>query len=488
MKYRTKLYLSLVCVAFVSVLVGLIIFTAESEKLVFQILASRSQSTVSSASVLLDPELFGKIKQGTSMEAPEYKKAREQLRILSNANRRNDVYVADIFTLYPDPINPKILRYGVEAEDDPYPPGAIYDDSDRDLILKNINGYVMDPAPVTDQWGVWMSAYAPIRDAKGNYVVTLGVSMNAADIQIGLNTIFLYGIWGLSSSLFFALIIAFFLSKRVTVSLDHLCRAVQAIGEGDLQTKASLHTHDEFGVLSTRINEMVKGLQERERLKTGFARYVSQHVLEKILTSDTPLKLEGERRKVTILFSDIRQFTLLAENLPPEAVVNLLNEYFEKMIEVIFSHYGTLDKFIGDGIMVEYGAPLDDREQEIHAVATAIEMQKTLEQLCQKWTKENKPAIQMGIGIHTGEAVVGNIGSERRTEYTAIGDTVNVAARLEQATKILKVPILLSETTYLGCKNHYDFKDLGSMALPGRKEQIKVYTLRNEQTPPPAKP
>lgn len=488
MKYRTKLYLSLVSVAFVSVLVGLIIFTAESEKLVFQILASRSQSTVSSASVLLDPELFGKIKQGTTMDAPEYKKAREQLRILANANRRNDVYVADIFTLYPDPLNPKILRYGVEAEDDPYPPGSIYDDPDRDLILQNINGYVMDPAPVTDQWGVWMSAYAPIRDVKGNYVVTLGVSMNAADIQIGLNNIFMYGVWGLSCSLAFALIVAFFLSKRVTVSLDHLCATVKAIGEGDLKIKASLTTHDEFGILSSRINEMVRGLQERERLKTGFARYVSQHVLEKILTSDTPLKLEGERRKVTILFSDIRQFTLLAENLPPEAVVNLLNEYFEKMIEVIFTHYGTLDKFIGDGIMVEYGAPLDDREQEMHAVATAIEMQKTLDQLCQKWAKENKPAIQMGIGIHTGEAVVGNIGSERRTEYTAIGDTVNVAARLEQATKILKVPILLSETTYLGCKNSFDFKDLGSMALPGRKEQIKVYTLRNEQAAPPAKP
>jgi len=213
----------------------------------------------------------------------------------------------------------------------------------------------------------------------------------------------------------------------------------------------------------------------------SFARYVSHHVMEDILKSETPLKLEGERKKVTILFSDIRQFTQLAERLPPEEVVHLLNEYFEEMIEVIFTYSGTLDKFIGDGMMVEFGAPLDDQRQEEHAIQAAIAMQKALHQLNLKWSKENRSIIEMGIGIHTGEAILGNVGSERRIEYTAIGDAVNVSSRLEQATKILDVGILISESTYLGAKDRFLFKDLGTMALPGRKEQIQVYTLDPKQ-------
>lgn len=482
MKYRTKLYLALVAVAFTSIILGFAIFFSESEKLVYKLIGSRSESIVVTAATLLDGELFGKIKDGTPMNSPEYIHARNVLRSLANANRRVDVYVADIYTLYPDPKDPSILRYGVESDDDPFTPGEIYQDTDKDLIVQHLAGPIMDPSPVADQFGIWISGYAPIRDRNGKYVATLGVDLDAADIYKSLFAVVQYGIWGLISSLILAIGIAYYLSKKVTQSLDHLCTTVHQIGLGDFTAEAHLETKDEFGELSNRINEMTKGLKERDRLKVSFARYVSQHIMEKILASETPLKLEGERRKVTLLFSDIRQFTLLAEQLPPEAVLTLLNEYFEQMIEVIFKYNGTLDKFIGDGIMAEFGAPLDDVHQEKHAVAAALEMQKMLDVLCQKWLQENRPTLKIGIGIHTGVAVVGNVGSERRTEYTAIGDTVNVAARLEQATKILKVPLLISETTYLGCKNDFSFKDLGSMALPGRKEQIKVYTV-NEKLP-----
>ena len=220
--------------------------------------------------------------------------------------------------------------------------------------------------------------------------------------------------------------------------------------------------------LGNAINSMTKGLRERERLKLNFARYVSQHVMDTILKSEHVAKLEGERRKITVLFSDIRQFTQLSERLRPEDVVSLLNEYFEVMLDVIFRHQGTLDKFLGDGIMVEFGAPLDDEKQELHAVQTAIGMQRELKKLVMKWEKEGRPKIEIGIGVHTGLAVVGNIGSEKRIEYTAIGDTVNVASRLEQATKLLKKPILISETTYEGIKDTFKALSLGPMILPGR--------------------
>lgn len=476
MKYRTKLYISLVCVALSSIILGLVIFSTQTEKLVLGMLKSRLLSVVATGANCINPNFFYP-DPNLSMNSEEYKRARDALLKIQNANRRNDIYLSDVYTLYPDPGNPQKLVIGIDSDIDPSPPGSSYVYRDEDLILKNIRTYFVDPGFYGDILGIWLSAFAPILDAQGKYVATLGVDINATDIQKKLEDLIKFALWGLSASLVFALILAFFLAKQVTTSLDYICNIVKEIELGNLEVQAKIYTNDEFGELGKRINAMAKGLQERERLKLSFARYVSKHVLDKILLSETPLKLEGERRKVTLLFSDLRQFTLLAEALPPEAVVKILNEYFEQMIEVIFSHSGTLDKFIGDGIMAEFGVPLDDKEQEYHAVSAAIQMQKEMNKLCEKWVKENKPAIQMGVGIHTGDAVVGNVGSEKRIEYTAIGDTVNVAARLEQATKILKKPILLSETTYLGCKDRFPFKDLGNMALPGRREQIKVYTL-----------
>jgi len=477
MKYRTKLYISLVAVSLASIILALVIFSSETEKLVFRMLQSRSISIVATAASQLDPELVEKANHATSTEDPDYIKLQEQLRKVVEVNRRTDIFLSDIYTLFYKPDNPNVILYGVETDFDPVFPGTIYPDSDVDLIIQNRGNYFADNRFITDQYGTWLSGFAPIFNSEGKFMSTLGADINAADIHMRMDELIRFAMIGLVASLLLSLIIAFFLSKKVTKCLDHLCHVVADIEEGNLEAKAHIETEDEFGELSNRINSMTQGLQERDRLKMSFARYVSTHILDKILQSAAPLKLEGERRKVTLLFSDIRQFTQLAENLPPEEVVYLLNGYFEVMIEVVFAHSGTLDKFIGDGIMAEFGAPLDDDLQEEHAVRAAIEMQRALQKLCDKWEKEGKPRIQMGIGIHTGEAVVGNIGSERRTEYTAIGDAVNVASRLEQATKILKRPILISESTYLRTKDKFPYIDLGSMALPGRKEQIKVYTL-----------
>lgn len=481
MKFRTKLYISLSIVAISSIILGLVIFSFESEKLVFKILQSRTLSIAATAAARVNPTLFKEANKATSKDAKSFKMALDVLDDMLHANQRSDIYVVRIYTFYPDPENPNILRYAVNTDLEKYLLGAKYPFSDKDLILKNLNQPLVDPEFVGDKEGLWLSAYAPIRDENGNYVATLGVDFDADTVRAQINKNIRFAIYALSSSLIVALLLGYFLSRKVTESLDHLCSVVNEVGEGNLESKAEIESDDEFGTLSETVNDMTKGLQERERIKSSFARYVSKHVMDQILESDTPLKLEGERRKATIMFSDIRQFTLLTQQLSAEEIVLLLNEYFEQMIEVIFSNYGTLDKFIGDGIMAEFGAPIDDTLQEEHAVTSAIQMQKALDKLCDKWAGENKPRIQMGIGIHTGEAVVGNVGSEKRIEYTAIGDSVNVAARLEQATKILKVPILISESTYLACRDKFPFKDLGSMALPGRREQIKVYTIDLEK-------
>ena len=222
---------------------------------------------------------------------------------------------------------------------------------------------------------------------------------------------------------------------------------------------------------------MCAGLEEKERLKSGFSHYVSKHVMDQIMQAGGATKLYGEKRKVTIFFSDILGFTEMSETMSPEDVVSLLNEYFQVMIKIIFKYNGMLDKLIGDGIMAEFGVPLEDSEQEKHAVLAAIEMNRALIGLCEKWKNEGRPQIKMGIGMHTGEAIVGSIGSEEKMEYTAIGDTVNIAARLERVTRESKYPIIISESIY--SKVHHQFKcvDLGVIDLKGRKKPIKAYGI-----------
>jgi adenylate cyclase len=165
----------------------------------------------------------------------------------------------------------------------------------------------------------------------------------------------------------------------------------------------------------------------------------------------------------------------MSEQLPPEKVVKLLNDYFESMVEVVFRNNGTLDKFIGDGMMVIFGAPEDDPFQEEHALKTAIEMQRELKRLAERWKPEGLN-IRSGIGINSGPAVVGNIGSSRRMDYTAIGDTVNLASRLESATKDMSVGILVSEYTYMAARGNFKFREMGSIHVKGRVDAVMTYT------------
>ncbi len=323
----------------------------------------------------------------------------------------------------------------------------------------------------------FMTGYAPIFDFKGDEVALLGIEVEVKRIIFEIHKLFVYASIAFFVSICIAIILSYVLSKSVARSLLSLRDTVKMIGKGRFSTRSHLHTRDEFNDLANSINSMAQGLEERERLKVGLARYVSRYALEQLLKLDKPITLEGERKRVTILFSDIRHFTTISEKLPPEEVLKLLNEYFKEMIEVIFSYGGTLDKFIGDGLLAEFGAPLDDTLQELHAVLAAIHMHLRLQALCKKWAQQGRKCFSMGIGIHAGLAILGNIGSEKRMEYTAIGDTVNVASRLERLTKQLDKPIIISEAVYEKIKDHFIFEDLRKNKLAGRMENVQAYAI-----------
>ena len=222
----------------------------------------------------------------------------------------------------------------------------------------------------------------------------------------------------------------------------------------------------------------LKERRAREEAIAMFSRFVNPHVVKQLVERGG-LEGEGRTREVTLLFSDIRGFTTLSETRAPAEVVAILNRYFTMQVEVIFKHGGSLDKFIGDAIMAFWGAPLDDPEHAKNAVACALEMAATLLAFKAELGELGK-SFDVGIGVHSGPAVVGLIGSERRREYTSIGDTVNLASRIEGLTKEAGRRILVSRETMERCGNAFDFVSCGSFHAKGRAQPVELFEPRKK--------
>jgi adenylate cyclase len=226
------------------------------------------------------------------------------------------------------------------------------------------------------------------------------------------------------------------------------------------------------------LDEYLQERQARRQAIAQFSRFVNPHVVKQLVERGG-LEGAGQTREVSVLFSDIRGFTTLSETKAPGEVVALLNGYFSRQVDVVFSHGGSLDKFIGDCIMALWGAPLDDAEHARRAVACALDMADTL-QAFKRELGAADASFDVGIGIHSGPAVVGLIGSDRRREYTAIGDTVNLASRIEGLTKDAKRRILVSRDTMLACREAFDFVPAGSYKVKGRAQEVELFEPRRK--------
>ena len=216
--------------------------------------------------------------------------------------------------------------------------------------------------------------------------------------------------------------------------------------------------------------------KEKNFIRSTFQRYVAPEIVSEILSDSEKINLGGIRKRVTVLFADLRGFTRLSENLPPEEVVNLLNESFEVITGAIFKHKGTLDKFIGDCVMAVFGAPRPLQNQELMAVRTGLEIKDGIERMAAHWSEKLGTKIGIGIGINTGEAVIGNIGSRERMDYTAIGDTVNLAQRLES----LAGPgqLFISESTFEPVKDSITATAQTPMAVKGKSRPVAFYEVQ----------
>lgn len=223
--------------------------------------------------------------------------------------------------------------------------------------------------------------------------------------------------------------------------------------------------------------------RSKRELRRTFDRYVSKEIVEQIISNPSQLKLGGERKDITVLFSDIRGFTSMSESMEPEEVVGILNDYLTTMTDIILSLGGTIDKFIGDAIMAVFGAPIHYVDHTLRAAKAALKMRDALKELWLKWMEEKKHPFDIGIGISTGEAIVGNIGSVRRTEYTAIGDIVNLGARIEPLNKEFNTHILISKAVYERIRDSVIVSDIGQVKVRGKKQEVRLYELTGLKEP-----
>lgn len=268
------------------------------------------------------------------------------------------------------------------------------------------------------------------------------------------------------------------LYRGITMPLDELNRKMTRLANGEFDVKTSVVNDDEIGRLTAHFNGMVDGLAERDRLKDTFGRYVSVEVAKKLIESGK-IALGGESIEATILFSDIRDFTPLSERLSPQDLVSFLNGYFSHVTEPIAANHGVVNKYIGDAVMAVFAPQFGSQDHVGDGVRAALGMRTAVAQF--NASRPGQPPVAFGVGVHTGTLVAGNIGTEKRLEYTVIGDTVNIASRIESQTKALASTILVSEDVYsrldTSLRDAVEAQRCEDVRLKGKQRPLVLYKL-----------
>ncbi len=300
-------------------------------------------------------------------------------------------------------------------------------------------------------------------------------ALDVADIQVIVRQHLLYALVVLGVAASISVAFGWRLASLMSSALKRLNFAMKKVEELDYTHVDPVRTGDELEDLARGFNRMVDGLKERDNLRTTFGKYMTASVMEHLLSGK--VALGGESLKVTILFTDIRSFTSLSEKMDPQQLVGLLNEYFSEMVSIVMQEDGVVDKYIGDAIMAVFGAPVPKPGDAVNAVRAAVRMRQSLQNLNRRLEERGVPPLRTGIGIHTGEVVAGNIGSEKRMEYTVIGDAVNLASRLESNTKEVGVNVLISEDTYELTKHMILARPVREITVKGRKKPVMTYEV-----------
>lgn len=279
-----------------------------------------------------------------------------------------------------------------------------------------------------------------------------------------------------------ALVAAFLLARRITSPLTQLSRFASDIAQRKFDARVHIQTSDELAVVGEVMSQAAADLEHSEQqirqeleIRSDLGRYLPAELVDKVVRREQDMALGGVRQEITVMFADVVEFTPLAEKLPPEQVVQILNELFTIVTEIVFRHGGTVDKFVGDCVMALWGAPTFTEDHATLALEAAEEIVSWLETSNETWEKKYGVTVRIAIGINSGEAVVGNVGSQSRMEYTAIGTTVNVAARLEAIARPQQ--ILISQQTADLAGEGFQLVPVGERSIAGHSEPLSLYEV-----------
>jgi adenylate cyclase len=279
----------------------------------------------------------------------------------------------------------------------------------------------------------------------------------------------------LLASLIVLTVILMTMAKKIAKPIQMLSDAAERLSKGDYSQKLPVISKDELGDLIEAFNTMSDGLRQRDHIRNTFGRYVTEEVVDRVLESEDGLRMGGENREISMLMSDLRSFSALTADMPPEDIIALLNRYLGKMLEIIMAHNGIVDEITGDGILAFFGAPVAMDDHPLRAVACAADMQSAMDEINGFNLNDGLPRLEMGIGVNTGQVVVGNIGSEKRTKYGVVGSAINFVGRIEACT--VGGQILLSKTTYERIQELVRVREVIRVEMKGFQGTVELYDV-----------
>src|SRR5215831_15078690 len=380
----------------------------------------------------VDPSLHAQVQRGMDARSLPYLRIKRELVTIQN----EVLLTTPIFTLANLDAAARTARVLV-VSDGPGRPGDVYQVPPQ--VLDPLrwtfeDGVARYTDVYTDAKGTWITAFAPILDRLGATAAVVVVNYPVEIFLDRLQELRRTILWASGLGALGALVLGFLFARQLTRPIRALTVGVGRVAAGDLSQSLPVRSRDEVGQLTRAFNHMLEGLRQRDFIRNAFGRYVSPEVAKTLLESPEGLRLGGHKREVTVLMSDLRGYTRFAEHGDPALVMEVLNNYLGYMAELIIEYGGTINEFIGDAIFAVFGAPLDHPDHAERAAAAALAMQKAMAQINRDNAAHARPRFEMGIGVHTGEVVVGNIGSEQRAKYAVVGGAVNLAARVEGCT------------------------------------------------------
>jgi adenylate cyclase len=321
-------------------------------------------------------------------------------------------------------------------------------------------------------------AYTKLPTANLAVITTIGYDI----VFEGIAATTTRNIWLSAGVLCISMLCVWFFSKTISDPLKNLSAAAGRVKNGEFNIALQSKNRDEIGLLTSSFVEMSRGLAERERLKDTFGRFINREIAEQALKGR--LELGGETKQVTVFFSDLRNFTSIAENMSPQDVVGFLNSYLSRMVKCVTKTGGVVDKFIGDAIMAIWGSPVSSgnvARDALSCIRSALMMRVALTEYNQSRGSNNRPYLTIGCGINTGDVVAGQIGSTERMEYTVIGDTVNLASRTEALNKPFNTDILITENTWNLVKDFIIAEEMPNVSIKGKEKPIRMFAVINRR-------